>query len=136
MYAICPEQVLQGYRDDLLGSGGEEGARKQVEAWLNPKGAISSWLVSFLGIPSIARDSMLIPSGLSRIRSPSPRFRLGNRTRCYQTQEYARQTVKVVLYVHGRSVKVFWLMCWLARREQKLTWIIRIPFIFRSRRRS
>ncbi|GHJ89737.1 hypothetical protein NliqN6_6139 [Naganishia liquefaciens] len=37
-------EVLQGYRDDLLGSGGEEGARKQVEAWLNPKGAISSWL--------------------------------------------------------------------------------------------
>lgn len=41
-------QVLQGYRDDLLGSGGEEGARKQVETWLNPKGTTSNWLVSSL----------------------------------------------------------------------------------------
>ncbi|KAJ9099942.1 hypothetical protein QFC21_003948 [Naganishia friedmannii] len=37
-------QVLQGYRDDLLGAGGEEGARNQVEAWLNPKGTAMSWL--------------------------------------------------------------------------------------------
>lgn len=56
MRFVSSEQVLQGYRDDLLGSGGEEGARKQVEAWLNPKGAISSWLVSLLGTSSVARD--------------------------------------------------------------------------------
>lgn len=37
-------QVLQNYRDDMLGAGGEEGARKQVEKWLNPQGKSLSWL--------------------------------------------------------------------------------------------
>ncbi len=38
-------QILQGYRDDLLGSGGEEGARRRVESWLNPANGQLSWLV-------------------------------------------------------------------------------------------
>ncbi|WVQ83563.1 hypothetical protein IAT38_005704 [Cryptococcus sp. DSM 104549] len=29
-------QILQGYRNDLLSEGGEEGARARVEKWLNP----------------------------------------------------------------------------------------------------
>lgn len=37
-------QILQGYRDDLLGSGGEEGARRRVESWLNPANSTLSWL--------------------------------------------------------------------------------------------
>lgn len=38
-------QVLQGYRNDLLSTSGEEGARKQFERWLNPPGRTLSWLV-------------------------------------------------------------------------------------------
>ncbi|TYJ54661.1 hypothetical protein B9479_004695 [Cryptococcus floricola] len=37
-------QVVQGYRNDLLSDGGEEGARLRVERWLNPKGKQLSWL--------------------------------------------------------------------------------------------
>ncbi|AFR98984.1 mitochondrial outer membrane protein [Cryptococcus neoformans C23] len=37
-------QILQGYRNDLLSEGGEEGARQRVEGWLNPKGENLSWL--------------------------------------------------------------------------------------------
>ncbi|ORY25280.1 hypothetical protein BCR39DRAFT_544734 [Naematelia encephala] len=37
-------QVLQGYRNDLLSSGGEEGARQRVESWLNPEEGRLSWL--------------------------------------------------------------------------------------------
>ncbi|KAL1410206.1 ERMES complex subunit mmm1 [Vanrija albida] len=37
-------QVLQGYRNDLLSTSGEEGARQQFERWLNPPGRQQSWL--------------------------------------------------------------------------------------------
>ncbi|KIR71501.1 mitochondrial outer membrane protein [Cryptococcus deuterogattii CA1014] len=37
-------QILQGYRNDLLSEGGEEGARQRIEGWLNPKGERLSWL--------------------------------------------------------------------------------------------
>lgn len=37
-------QILQGYRNDLLSSGGEEGARVRIERWLNPDGKKSTWL--------------------------------------------------------------------------------------------
>lgn len=37
-------QILQGYRNDLLSHGGEEGARVRIEKWLNPEGKKSSWL--------------------------------------------------------------------------------------------
>lgn len=43
---VVGAQILQGYRNDLLSSGGEEGARKQFERWLNPPGRALSWLVS------------------------------------------------------------------------------------------
>ena len=39
-------QVLQGYRNDLLSEGGEEGARQRIEKWLNPENSSMSWLVS------------------------------------------------------------------------------------------
>ena len=38
-------QVLQGYRNDLLSAGGEEGARQRIEKWLNPDNGAMSWLV-------------------------------------------------------------------------------------------
>ncbi|CAK9786726.1 hypothetical protein CC85DRAFT_248302 [Cutaneotrichosporon oleaginosum] len=41
---VVGAQILQGYRNDLLSSGGEEGARKQFERWLNPPGRTLSWL--------------------------------------------------------------------------------------------
>lgn len=37
-------QVLQGYRNDLLSAGGEEGARQRIEKWLNPDNGAMSWL--------------------------------------------------------------------------------------------
>ncbi|WVN90415.1 uncharacterized protein L203_105651 [Cryptococcus depauperatus CBS 7841] len=37
-------QVLQGYRNDLLSEGGEDGARARVERWLNPGGEKLGWL--------------------------------------------------------------------------------------------
>ncbi|RSH84858.1 ERMES complex subunit mmm1 [Apiotrichum porosum] len=37
-------QVLQGYRNDLLSTAGEEGARKHFERWLNPPSRTLSWL--------------------------------------------------------------------------------------------
>ncbi|KAI9632331.1 uncharacterized protein MKK02DRAFT_40635 [Dioszegia hungarica] len=37
-------QVMQGYRNDLLSAGGEEGARVKVEKWLNPESGAMSWL--------------------------------------------------------------------------------------------
>lgn len=37
---------MQGYRNDLLSAGGEEGARIKVEKWLNPENGSMSWLVS------------------------------------------------------------------------------------------
>ncbi|KAK4686770.1 hypothetical protein P7C73_g3347, partial [Tremellales sp. Uapishka_1] len=37
-------QILQGYRNDLLSSGGEEGARQRIEKWLNPESGAQSWL--------------------------------------------------------------------------------------------
>ncbi|KAL7419811.1 ERMES complex subunit mmm1 [Cryptotrichosporon argae] len=37
-------QILQGYRNDLLSAGGEEGARQRIEGWLNPPGKSMSWL--------------------------------------------------------------------------------------------
>ncbi|KAK8861316.1 hypothetical protein IAR55_002135 [Kwoniella newhampshirensis] len=37
-------QILQGYRNDLLSAGGEEGARQRIENWLNPAGSKLSWL--------------------------------------------------------------------------------------------
>ncbi|WWD16782.1 hypothetical protein CI109_101214 [Kwoniella shandongensis] len=37
-------QILQGYRNDLLSAGGEEGARQRIENWLNPVGSKLSWL--------------------------------------------------------------------------------------------
>jgi hypothetical protein len=36
---------MQGYRNDLLSAGGEEGARVKVEKWLNPESGAMSWLV-------------------------------------------------------------------------------------------
>jgi maintenance of morphology protein 1 len=38
-------QVMQGYRNDMLAGGGEEGAKLRVEKWLNPEGGRTSWLV-------------------------------------------------------------------------------------------
>lgn len=38
-------QMLQGYRDDMLSDGGEDGARLKIEQWLNPAGGKLSWLV-------------------------------------------------------------------------------------------
>jgi maintenance of morphology protein 1 len=38
-------QILQGYRNDLLSKGGEEGARQKIERWLNPDAGLS-WIVS------------------------------------------------------------------------------------------
>ena len=38
-------QVMQGYRNDMLAGGGEEGAKLRVERWLNPDGGRTSWLV-------------------------------------------------------------------------------------------
>ena len=38
-------QIIQGYRNDLVSSGGDEGARVKIERWLNPDGGLS-WLVS------------------------------------------------------------------------------------------
>lgn len=46
-------QILQGYRNDLLSSGGEEGARKQFERWLNPPGRTLSWLVCCEILPKL-----------------------------------------------------------------------------------
>lgn len=44
-------KVLQGYRNDLLGTAGEEGARSQVERWLNPGAEKArSWLVSAITV--------------------------------------------------------------------------------------
>lgn len=37
-------QMLQGYRNDLLSTAGEEGARKHFERWLNPPSRNLSWL--------------------------------------------------------------------------------------------
>lgn len=39
-------QMLQGYRNDMLSDGGEDGARLKIEQWLNPAGGKLSWLVS------------------------------------------------------------------------------------------
>ena len=39
-------QILQGYRNDLLSDGGEEGARQRIEKLLNPESGAMSWLVS------------------------------------------------------------------------------------------
>ncbi|EIW69132.1 hypothetical protein TREMEDRAFT_71793 [Tremella mesenterica DSM 1558] len=41
---VLLSQILQGYRNDLLSEGGEEGARQRVERWMNPEGAAMSWL--------------------------------------------------------------------------------------------
>jgi maintenance of morphology protein 1 len=46
-------KILQGYRNDMLSNGGEEGARQKIEKWLNPDGGLS-WIVS-LEICSILR---------------------------------------------------------------------------------
>ncbi|RSH94395.1 ERMES complex subunit mmm1 [Saitozyma podzolica] len=37
-------QVIQGYRNDLLSAGGEDGARQRIERWLNPENGVMSWL--------------------------------------------------------------------------------------------
>jgi maintenance of morphology protein 1 len=39
-------QILQGYRNDMLSNGGEEGARQRIERWLNPENGGLSWIVS------------------------------------------------------------------------------------------
>jgi maintenance of morphology protein 1 len=39
-------QILQGYRNDMLSNGGEEGARQRIERWLNPDNGGLSWIVS------------------------------------------------------------------------------------------
>lgn len=63
---VVGAQILQGYRNDLLSSGGEEGARKQFERWLNPPGRTLSWLVSF-------NDSAELTPGSDRGHLRQPR---------------------------------------------------------------
>lgn len=74
-------QILQGYRNDLLSEGGEEGARQRIEKWLNPDNSNMSWLVSSPIDPRSQADSL----GSNPGHCVVPRQRLPTSLECSYT---------------------------------------------------
>jgi len=66
--SLADEQILQGYRNDMLSNGGEEGARQKIEKWLNPDGGLS-WIVGLISIQSVSSEELI-----NRIRSKLLRY--------------------------------------------------------------
>ncbi|ODO09308.1 hypothetical protein I350_02908 [Cryptococcus amylolentus CBS 6273] len=71
-------QVVQGYRNDLLSDGGEEGAKLRVERWLNPKGKQLSWLDP-IEVTKISLGSSFPLLSNARIRPADGHGRLASR---------------------------------------------------------